>query len=149
MTIETEFTPFASLGGGVLIGLGAVGLMLTLGRVMGATGILFGVIAPGSGRDAWLDWRWRAAVLLGMVTAPLLYLLVSGGFPPIQIPISRELIAIGGLIVGVGVTLGGGCTSGHGVCGMARLSTRSLVATPVFLAAAMITLFLLRHVFGG
>ena len=141
----TEFTPFASLFGGVLIGLSAVFLMLALGRVMGATGILTGFVNPASGAD----WRWRAAVLAGMVTAPLAYFAVMGGMPTIQVPVSTPLMLLGGFIVGIGVTLGSGCTSGHGVCGMARLSGRSITATLTFMVATAATVFVIRHVLGG
>ena len=141
----TEFTPFASLFGGVLIGLSAVLLMLVLGRVMGATGILTGFVNPASGAD----WRWRAAVLAGMVTAPLAYFAVMGGMPTIQVPVSTPLMLLGGFIVGIGVTLGSGCTSGHGVCGMARLSGRSITATLTFMVATAATVFVIRHVLGG
>jgi hypothetical protein len=141
----TEFTPFASLFGGVLIGLSAVLLMLVLGRVMGATGILTGFVTPASGAD----WSWRAAVLAGMVCAPLAYFAVMGGMPTIQVPVSTPLMLLGGFIVGIGVTLGAGCTSGHGVCGMARLSGRSISATLTFMAATAITVFIIRHVLGG
>jgi len=141
----TEFTPLASLFGGVLIGLSAVLLMLVLGRVMGATGILTGFVNPASGAD----WSWRAAVLAGMVTAPLAYFVVMGGMPTIQVPISTPLMLPGGFIVGIGVTLGSGCTSGHGVCGMARLSGRSITATLTFMAATAVTVFVIRHVLGG
>jgi len=141
----TEFTPLASLFGGVLIGLSAVLLMLVLGRVMGATGILTGFINPASGAD----WSWRAAVLAGMVTAPLAYFVVMGGMPTIQVPISTPLMLPGGFIVGIGVTLGSGCTSGHGVCGMAQLSGRSITATLTFMAATAVTIFVIRHVLEG
>jgi uncharacterized membrane protein YedE/YeeE len=141
----TEFTPFASLFGGVLIGLSAVLLMLVLGRVMGATGILTGFVNPTSGAD----WRWRAAMLAGMVTAPLVYFTVTGGMPTIEVPVSMPLMLVGGFIVGIGVTLGSGCTSGHGVCGMARLSGRSITATLTFMAATAVTVFVIRHVIGG
>jgi len=141
----TEFTPLASLLGGVLIGLSAVLLMLVLGRVMGATGILTGFVNPASGAD----WSWRAAVLAGMVTAPLAYFAVMGGMPTIQVPISTPLMLPGGFIVGIGVTLGSGCTSGHGVCGMAQLSGRSITATLTFMAATAVTVFVIRHVLEG
>jgi hypothetical protein len=141
----TEFTPFASLFGGVLIGLSAVLLMLVLGRVMGATGILTGFVTPASGAD----WSWRAAVLAGMVTAPLAYFAVMGVMPTIQVPVSTPLMLLGGFIVGIGVTLGAGCTSGHGVCGMARLSGRSISATLTFMVATAIMVFIIRHVLGG
>jgi uncharacterized membrane protein YedE/YeeE len=141
----TEFTPIASGFGGILIGVASVLLMLTLGRVMGATGILAGFIAPSEVRD----WGWRAALLGGMMTAPLVYSLLTGSGPQIQVPVSNTMLIIGGLIVGVGVTFGGGCTSGHGVCGMARLSTRSIVATIVFMISTGLTVYLVRHVLGG
>lgn len=143
--IETAFTPFQSLGGGALIGLAAVLLMAVLGRVMGATGILAGFMQPGS----LSDWSWRAAVLFGMVTGPAVVLLATGQFPAVQVPVSTPMLAIGGFIVGVGVTFGGGCTSGHGVCGMARLSPRSLVATGTFMLTTAVTVFVVRHVFGA
>jgi len=141
----TEFTPFASLFGGVLIGLSAVLLMLVLGRVMGATGILTGFVNPASAAD----WSWRAAMLAGMVAAPLAYFAVTGGMPTIDVPVSTPLMLLGGFIVGIGVTFGSGCTSGHGVCGMARLSGRSITATLTFMAAAAVTVFVIRHVLGG
>jgi len=141
----TEFTPFASLFGGVLIGLSAVLLMLVLGRIMGATGILTGFVNPASATD----WSWRAAVLAGMVCAPLAYFAATGGMPVIEVPVSTPLMLVGGFVVGIGVTLGAGCTSGHGVCGMARLSGRSITATLTFMAATAITVFIIRHVIGG
>lgn len=141
--METTFTPLMSLAGGGLIGLASVLLMATLGRIMGATGVLTGVIFPYT-RD---DWGWRIAVLAGMISAPVLMTL-AGFVPVIQVPVSAVMLVVGGLLVGVGVTYGGGCTSGHGVCGMARLSPRSLVATIVFMIATFVTVFLVRHVVG-
>ncbi len=143
--IETAFTPFQSLAGGVLIGLGAVMLMATLGRVMGATGILAGIVSPASSSDL----GWRLAVLLGMISGPVVLFLTGGYVTEVQVPISTPMLAIGGLIVGVGVTYGSGCTSGHGVCGMARLSPRSIVATLTFMLGTGITVFVIRHVIGG
>jgi uncharacterized membrane protein YedE/YeeE len=142
---QTDFTPYQSLGGGVLIGLAAVLLMLTLGRVMGATGILTGILAPASRYDA----SWRVAILAGMMTGPAVYWLATGGMPEITVPASTPMLVAGGLIVGVGVTYGSGCTSGHGVCGMARLSPRSIAATATFLATTAATVFIVRHVIGG
>lgn len=139
--MTTEFTPIASLLGGSLIGISAVLLMLTLGRVMGATGLLAGAIFPQSKQD----WSWRVAVLAGMFSSPWLYQLLSGATPMIDVPISSAMIILGGLIVGVGVTLGSGCTSGHGVCGLARLSVRSIVAVPVFMMSTAVTVFVVRH----
>lgn len=143
--METAFTPFASFGGGLLIGLAAVLLMLMLGRIMGATGILSGVVLPsGTG-----DFAWRAAVLAGMVTGPLVFTAISGAAPAIDVPVSMPMLVIGGLLVGLGVSFGGGCTSGHGVCGNARFSARSIVATLTFMATAGLTVFIIRHILGG
>ncbi len=143
--IETVFTPWQSLGGGVLIGLASVLLMLVAGRVMGATGVLAGIFAPASVADM----SWRVALLAGMVTGPAVFWLVTGGMPEITVPVSMPMLLIGGFIVGVGVTYGSGCTSGHGVCGMARLSPRSIAATLTFMATTAVTVFVVRHVIGG
>lgn len=143
--IETAFTPWASLGGGVLIGIAATLLMLSLGRVMGVTGILAGLLPPKSGED----FAWRAALLAGMVTGPAVLWLISGDMPAVQVPVSTPALVAGGLIVGVGVTYGSGCTSGHGVCGMARLSRRSIAATLTFMTFAFATVFVIRHGIGG
>ena len=142
--LVTEFTPIASLVGGALIGLSAVLLMLTLGRIMGATGILGGALFPASAGDR----GWRLALLAGMITAPWVFKLLTGSLPAIQVPIPPLMIAIGGLIVGVGVTLAGGCTSGHGVCGLARISRRSMVAVLSFMFSTAVTVFVIRHVLG-
>ncbi|MDV7199747.1 MULTISPECIES: YeeE/YedE family protein [Roseobacteraceae] len=143
--METEFTPLLSATGGILIGLSAVLLMLTLGRVMGATGILTGVLAPASRSD----FSWRAALMLGMITGPAAHFFLRGEMPEISVPASMPMLLIGGFIVGLGVTFGSGCTSGHGVCGMARLSKRSISATLTFMATTAITVFVIRHVIGG
>ena len=143
--IETVFTPWASLTGGVLIGISATLLMLFFGRVMGATGVLAGLVQPASGPD----FAWRAALVAGMVTGPAIVWLVSGDMPAVDVPISTTALVIGGLVVGVGVTYGAGCTSGHGVCGMARLSPRSIVATVTFMAFTFATVFFIRHVYGA
>lgn len=143
--METEFTPFMSLLGGVLIGLSAVILMGLFGRVMGATGILAGFLMPASRQD----WGWRAALLAGMATGPFVYFGLSGGFPAVEVPVSTTSMIIGGLLVGAGVTYGGGCTSGHGVCGIARLSPRSITATVVFMICALATVYVVRHLIGG
>ena len=143
--METAFTPFQSLAGGALIGLSAVLLMATLGRIMGATGILAGFLQPAG----LADWSWRAAVIAGMISGPLVMLALTGEFPAVEVPVSTGMLIIGGLAVGLGVTFGGGCTSGHGVCGIARLSPRSIVATLTFMAATGITVFILRHLIGA
>ena len=143
--METVFTPFLSLGGGLLIGLGAVLLMLGLGRIFGATGILSGAVFV----ESWDEMSWRLALILGMILAPSLIFAVTGAMPALTVPVSPAMIIVGGVIVGLGASLGSGCTSGHGVCGLSRLSLRSLVAVPTFMATAAITVFLIRHVFGG
>lgn len=145
MLIETTFTPFQSLAGGILIGLSAVMLMGFMGRIMGATGILAGVLSP----SGWSDWSWRFAVVLGMVTGPLVVLAITGQMPAVDVPVSRPMLILGGFIVGIGVTFGGGCTSGHGVCGMARVSPRSIAATATFMIATAVTVYVMRHVIGG
>lgn len=142
--METVFTPWQSLAGGALIGLAATLLMLSLGRVFGATGILSGLLSLGRSPDG----LWRVALLAGMVSGPLAVLLVSGEMPAVQVPVSAGMLAIGGVIVGVGVSYGSGCTSGHGICGIARLSPRSIVATLTFMATTAATVFVLRHVIG-
>ena len=143
--METVFTPVQSLGGGALIGLSSVLLMWVFGRIMGATGILVGFFSPSS----FSDWHWRASVLAGMITAPLIYLAATGEFPTVDVPVSMPMLAAGGFIVGIGVTYGAGCTSGHGVCGMARLSPRSIVATLTFMATTALSVYVVRHVIGS
>lgn len=143
--IETAFTPFQSLGGGALIGLAAVLLMATMGRIMGATGVLAGLLTPVN----MSDWSWRAAVVLGMITGPVIVVLITGQMPTVQVPISTPMLIIGGFIVGIGVTFGAGCTSGHGVCGMARLSPRSIAATLTFMLTTAITVYVIRHLIGA
>lgn len=143
--IETEFTPLAATLGGLLIGAGSVLLMWARGNVFGATGILEGALRPGPSGDR----TWRVAVLLGMLTGPLVYLLATGTMPAIQVPVSTPMMVIGGVLVGLGVSFGSGCTSGHGVCGIARLSPRSIVATVTFMATTAATVFVVRHLLGG
>lgn len=141
----TEFTPWQSLGGGALIGLSAVLLMAVHGRIMGATGILGGLLRLND----LADWRLKAALLIGMAMGPLALLWVTGVAPVVDVPISNLAIVLGGVIVGVGVSYGGGCTSGHGVCGNARFSRRSMVATVSFMATAFATVYVTRHLLGA
>jgi hypothetical protein len=141
----TEFTPWASLGGGALIGLAAVLLMALHGRILGATGILGGLMRFNDPAD----WALRAAIVVGMAGGPLVYLLATGQMPVMDLPVSTTSIIVGGVIVGVGVSYGGGCTSGHGVCGNARLSRRSMVATVTFMATAIAAVFVIRHLIGA
>ncbi|MEP3436799.1 MAG: YeeE/YedE family protein [Hoeflea sp.] len=140
--METEFTPWVSLAGGVLIGIASILLMAMNGRIAGMTGILTGIIPPFS-----TDWPWRIAFLAGAVIAPVLYI-AAGQAIAYAVPVSLPLLALGGLIVGVGVYYGAGCTSGHGVCGMARLSPRSIAATVTFMIFTGLTVYVLRHVVG-
>lgn len=143
--MATAFTPLPAFGGGILIGLAAVLLMLGLGRILGATGIMGGVIFPESRRE----FGWRAAMVLGMAMAPGLIVLVTGAWPALDVPVSPLMVAIGGIIGGIGASFGAGCPSGHGVCGLSRLSLRSIVAVPTFMATAALTVFVIRHVIGG
>lgn len=143
--IETAFTPWVSLLGGVLIGLSAVMVMGLFGRIAGIAGITQGAAGlPGTARDR--DWRW--AFLAGLIAAPLV-VMALGGTVSQTVPDSLGGMAVAGLLVGVGTALGSGCTSGHGVCGLARLSGRSLAAVATFMAAGFATVFVLRHVLGG
>ena len=139
-----NFTPGSALAGGVVIGLSAVLLMALLGRIAGISGILAGVLKPAAGEAG-----WRLAFLIGLAAGPLLWGALGGRVPPVEITAELPLLLAGGLLVGAGTALGGGCTSGHGVCGLARLSPRSLVATLTFVAVAIATVFLVRHAFGG
>lgn len=143
--MDTVFTPLQSLGGGALIGLAAVLLMGSLGRIMGATGILAGLLQPVNAAD----WSWRAAVLIGMISGPLFLFGLSGQMPAVQVPVSTPMLIVGGFIVGIGVTFGAGCTSGHGVCGMARMSPRSIAATLTFMVTTAATVYIIRHVIGA
>ncbi len=140
----TDFTPVLSLSGGALIGLSAVLLMAFHGRIAGMTGILTSLLPPVSS-----DWAWRAAFLAGAIVAPLLILGFSDQVIAYSSPVPLPWIVVSGLIVGVGVYFGSGCTSGHGVCGIARVSPRSLAATVTFMGTAIATVFVVRHVLGG
>ncbi|HRD76255.1 MAG TPA: YeeE/YedE family protein [Hyphomicrobiaceae bacterium] len=140
----TEFTPWQSLFGGALIGTASVLLMLLHGRIAGLTGIVSGLIPP----IAMNDWQWRLALLVGMVSAPATYWLVAGRSPAFHATASVITLVIGGLITGIGVHFSSGCTSGHGVCGLARFSRRSLVAVATFMASTAVTVFVVRHLIG-
>jgi hypothetical protein len=142
----TEFTPWAALAGGILIGFSAVLTMLFFGRITGIIGILARALGPVA--VPWSDRGWRIGFLIGLLVAPIAVMAVSG---PIAQTVSTNLpmMAGAGLLVGLGTSLGFGCTSGHGVCGLARLSRRSFVSVGVFMAAAVATVFVLRHVIGA
>ncbi|MBW4933266.1 YeeE/YedE family protein [Marinobacter sp. F4206] len=138
----SHFTPWSALAGGVLIGLAAAAFLLLNGRIAGISGILGGLLVPGRG-----DIAWRLAFLLGLVGAPAAWLLAAE-LPPIEINAGYPALVIAGLLVGVGTRYGSGCTSGHGVCGLSRLSFRSLVATLSFMGAGFVTVYVIRHVLG-
>lgn len=137
MTAVTEFTPLAGLAGGALIGLAAVLLMGAAGRVMGASGALGGLLTLDWGFEA----RWRALFVLGLLGGAMVGARVAGVAVQYPGPVAT---VVGGLLVGTGTALGNGCTSGHGLCGLARLSSRSLAATVTFMAVALVTVALLR-----
>ena len=144
-TVPTEFTPWASLAGGILIGLSAVMVMGLFGRVAGIAGISSGALGALVPMGRAGDWTWRVAFIVGLIAAPLVVRLATG--EPVVQSVSGNLVGMGvaGLLAGVGTALGSGCTSGHGVCGLARLSPRSLVAVVTFMGAAVVTVFVLRH----
>ena len=136
-----HFTPWASLAGGILLGLASAVFILVNGRILGISGIVGGLLRPRSG-----DSGWRVSFLLGMLAAPLLYAAVVG-LPAVRIDASWATLLVAGVMVGFGTRYGSGCTSGHGVCGLSRLSPRSLAATVAFMAAGFVTVYLTRHAF--
>lgn len=138
------FDPVSALAGGALIGLAAALLMLLIGRIAGVSGILGGVVSSGGGERV-----WRLAFVAGLILAPLLSGLAGYPLPLPEMPASWTVIIIGGLLVGFGSRLGSGCTSGHGVCGIARLSPRSLAATAIFMITAAVVVAVMRHVVGA
>lgn len=137
------FTPYASLAGGLLIGLAAAIFVLLNGRIAGISGILGGLLKPAKG-----DVSWRAAFVLGLIGSPLLYALFAT-VPTPHIDAGWGALVLAGLLVGVGTRYGSGCTSGHGVCGLSRLSARSFAATVVFMGAGFVTVFVIRHALGA
>lgn len=163
--MSSNFTPISALIGGGLIGIAAALLWLALGRIAGISGILGQALSVSVGRGAggaerasvepmWLELVWRILFLLGLplgawIAVQLGWASLPSAPPPSTSPGDLPLAIIGGLLVGFGTRLGSGCTSGHGVCGLARLSTRSLAATLIFMAAGMASVFVLRHLIGG
>ena len=140
MTVNwTDLTPWSALGGGLLIGLAAAMFVLFNGRIAGISGILGGLLRPAPGERG-----WRIAFLLGLVAAPLVYTLAAP-MPAMRIDAGTGTLIAAGLLVGVGTRYGAGCTSGHGVCGLARGSARSLAATLAFMGAGFATVFIVRH----
>lgn len=139
-----NFTPVSALVGGILIGLGAVGLMVFSGRIAGIAGIAGGLFgARGT------DIGWRIAFVIGLIAGPAAVLALGVTLPPVRIDASLAMLVVGGLLVGFGTRLGNGCTSGHGVCGLARLAPRSAVATLTFMAVAICVVIVVRHGIGG
>jgi uncharacterized membrane protein YedE/YeeE len=143
MSIDwNAFTPGSALAGGVLIGVAAAMFALLNGRIAGVSGIVGGLLEPAKG-----DVGWRAAFVLGLVGAPMVYMLFAA-VPKPQIDAEFGALIAAGLLVGIGTRYGSGCTSGHGVCGLSRLSLRSLTATLTFMGAGFATMFVMRHLLG-
>ena len=137
-----HFTPLSALIGGLLVGTAATLFVLFNGRIAGISGIVGGLLRPLAG-----DVAWRIAFVLGLLMAPLLYCL-NAPLPTLQIDAGYPLLIVAGILVGIGTRYGAGCTSGHGVCGLSRLSPRSGVATAVFMSAGFVTVFVVRHLLG-
>ena len=134
------FTPWPALAGGVVLGTAVALFLLFNGRIAGISGIVGGLLRPAPG-----DIAWRVAFIAGLAAAPVLYAVAANPIE-LQIDAGYALLVVAGLLVGVGTSYGSGCTSGHGVCGMSRLSPRSIAATAIFMGAGFVTVFLLRHV---
>lgn len=144
MTVDwSAFTPWSAAAGGVMIGLSVALFVLVNGRVAGISGIVGGMLKPRAG-----EFAWRLAFVAGLLLAPAAYLAFAA-YPGTTIAADYTVLIVAGVLVGLGTRFAGGCTSGHGVCGLSRLSPRSLVATLSFMAAGFLTVFAVRHVFGG
>lgn len=144
MSIDwTSFTPLTATAGGLVIGLAAAMFILGIGRIAGISGIVGGLLSPARG-----DIAWRVLFVAGLLLAPWVWRFAAP-LPDIRIDANGPLLIVAGLLVGYGTRLGSGCTSGHGVCGISRLSWRSIAATGLFMAAGFVTVGLVRHVFGG
>ena len=144
--METEFTPFASLLGGGLIGLSAVVLLAAHGRIAGISGIVSRILPPSIDKAGLPQ---GIIFLIGLLLAAPLWFVLTGAAPVQMVSSNGLLLVIAGLLVGFGAVMGNGCTSGHGVCGISRGSVRSIAATMIFMATAFVTVFVLRHVVGG
>jgi len=136
------FTSWSALVGGVLIGIAAAMFALLNGRIAGISGVIGGLLKPAPG-----DVAWRAAFVVGLLSAPLVYSLFAV-LPELHIAAPSGTLVLAGLLVGIGTRYGSGCTSGHGVCGLSRLSPRSLVATATFMGAGFVTVYVIRHLLG-
>lgn len=139
-----SFTPIPSLLGGILLGIATALYVLLHGRILGISGIVAGLLPPKEG-----DRDWRIALILGLVSAPIWAALMFGLRPIVEIDTNWLAILLAGVLVGFGAQYSSGCTSGHGICGLSRLSPRSLVATLAFMSAGFLTVFVIRHVIGG
>lgn len=137
-----HFTPWSSLAGGLLIGVAAAMFLLFNGRIAGISGIIGGLLRPAAG-----DIGWRIAFVAGLLGAPVVYGLAAR-LPPVHVDANVTTLIVAGLLVGAGTRYGSGCTSGHGVCGLSRLSPRSMVATAAFMLAGFVTVFIMRHLIG-
>jgi len=143
MSIDwTAFTPWSAAIGGVIVGAAVAIFVLVNGRIAGISGIVGGLFRPAPG-----DVAWRLAFVAGLMAAPMLYMLAAT-LPPVMIEASYPTLIVAGLLVGIGTRYGAGCTSGHGVCGISRVSPRSLLATLSFMAAGFATVYVVRHVIG-
>ena len=138
----SNFTPWSALAGGILVGIAAASFLLLNGRIAGISGILGGLLSPAKG-----DIAWRVAFLAGLIGAPAVWVLATE-LPPIEIEAGYPALIVAGLLVGIGTRYGSGCTSGHGVCGLSRLSLRSLAVTMSFMAAGFVTVYVIRHLVG-
>lgn len=143
MIDTTHFTPYSALIGGLIIGVSAALFILMNGRIAGISGIVGGLLKPMKH-----DVLWRVVFVAGLLMAPALYSLFAQ-MPDIQVDTNYPLLVLAGLLVGIGTRYGSGCTSGHGICGISRLSPRSIIATCVFMSSGIITVFMMRHVFGS
>ena len=139
-----NFTPYSALAGGALIGVAASILLWLNGRLAGVSGILGGLMRPAAG-----EARWRLLFLIGLVIGALVFAAAGGDVSAVRVDTGMPVLIAAGLLTGIGTRLGGGCTSGHGICGVARLSRRSITATATFMVAAGATVFVVRHVIGG
>lgn len=139
----SDFTPVSALIGGLLIGGSAALLLVVTGRIAGISGILGGLLQPAGS-----DSGWRIAFLAGLMIAPLVYVAAGAATPEVELDTSAGVLVAAGLLVGIGTRLGAGCTSGHGVCGIGRASPRSIAATAIFMATAVLTVFVTRHLLG-
>jgi uncharacterized protein len=143
-----QFTPWTAVAGGALLGLASVIFMLVSGRILGISGVIGGLLSASAWRNS-THWGWRLAFLLGLVASPWVYglLIPATSWKTPSIDASTNIIILAGLLVGFGTRYGSGCTSGHGVCGLSRLSLRSLIATLTFMAFGFVIVYLMRHVY--